>query len=181
MRLLIRLAPGSVQPQLPDEPHYFSEQSVVTIDGHQYLYAYYHGGKYVHSDYDVDAYLASMSPKAIPYVPIKEIAVTGDTVERGKGGIWWLAQNSTFELRGVAALPDSEMIVIIERIIDGEQVIDDIRARAVIADNTITVRGQFSQSGNYIISASRLNKGLESIEAPFRLAFETVEFDAYVA
>lgn len=35
----------------------------------------------------------------------------------------------------------------------------------------------FPQTGNYMLTAERLNAALERVEAPFRIAGETLEFD----
>ena len=115
-----------------------------------------------------------------PFVQLTDVTVTGENVMLGGGGIWWLPKNSTFTLTANAQLPDSEMMVIIERVINGGTVIDDLRVKATIVGGVITVNGRFAMSGNYQITSERLNKGLETIGAPFRLAFGKVEFDAHV-
>lgn len=127
--------------------------------------------------------LAEMSYKPnskYPFVRLTNVTVTGENVMLGGGGIWWLPKNSTFTLTANAQLPDSEMMVIIERVINGGTVIDDLRVKATIVGGVITVNGQFAMSGNYQITSDRLNKGLETIGASFRLAFDKVEFDAHV-
>ena len=73
-----------------------------------------------------------------------------------------------------------EMMIIIECVVNGSDVIDDLRAKASIVDGLITITSKFVQSGNYQITSERLNAGLEAVNAPFRLAFNKVEFDAYV-
>lgn len=130
-----------------------------------------------------DKSLAEMGykPNSIyPFIELENVAVHGETVELGNGGIWWLKQGSPFTLTANAKLPNSDMMVIIERVINGKTVIDDLRVKASIIDGLITMSGVLTQSGNYQITAERLNAGLEIIEAPFRLAFDKVEFDAYV-
>lgn len=115
-----------------------------------------------------------------PFVQLTDVTVTGENVMLGGGSIWWLPKNSTFTLTANAQLPDSEMMVIIERVINGGTVIDDLRVKATIVGGVITVNGEFAMSGNYQITSDRLNKGLETIGASFRLAFDKVEFDAHV-
>jgi hypothetical protein len=97
------------------------------------------------------------------------------------GAIWWLPKDEPFTITANAeGLPDSELMVMVERVINATQPVDDIRFVATIQNGQITMQGKFEQSGNYIITAERLNTGLERIGAPFRLAFETLEFDAYI-
>lgn len=115
-----------------------------------------------------------------PFLQLTDITVTGENVTLGGGGIWWLPKNSLFTLTANAQLPDAEMMIIVERVIDGSTVVDDLRIKATITGGVITVTGQFAMSGNYIITAERLNQGLEIIGAPFRLSFDKVEFDAHV-
>ncbi|MBQ4864475.1 hypothetical protein J8L98_22545 [Pseudoalteromonas sp. MMG013] len=98
------------------------------------------------------------------------------------GNIWWLPKDESFTITANATgLPDGGLMVMVERVINATQPVDDIRFVANIKDGIVTMQGKFEQSGNYIITAKRLNAGLERIEAPFRLAFEPLEFDAYVS
>ncbi|MBE0367636.1 hypothetical protein [Pseudoalteromonas aurantia] len=98
------------------------------------------------------------------------------------GNIWWLPKDEPFTITANATgLPDGGLMVMVERVINATQPVDDIRFVANIKDGIVTMQGKFEQSGNYIITAKRLNAGLERIEAPFRLAFDTLEFDAYIS
>ncbi|MBB1384358.1 hypothetical protein H5119_02130 [Pseudoalteromonas sp. SG45-5] len=110
---------------------------------------------------------------------LTNVSVTGEHVTLGAGGIWWLPINEGFTLTANAQLQDMEMMIIIERVVSNN-VIDDLRAKASIVDGLITINSKFTQSGNYQITSERLNAGLEAVDAPFRLVFDNVEFDAYV-
>lgn len=181
MLVLIKVNSGLIAPQLPDESSQFQNQEIVVIEGKSYLFADYVGMKWIESDHNVDDYLGSVDNQDEPIlIKLTDITVTGEHVSLGNGGIWWIPQNEQFELTANVALPDSSMMIIIERVANGTHVIDDIRVKAQIIDGVVTINGVFSQSGNYQITAERLNAGLEIIEAPFRLAFDKVEFDAYV-
>ncbi|WMN59272.1 hypothetical protein NI389_13790 [Pseudoalteromonas xiamenensis] len=103
-----------------------------------------------------------------------------DTIRVGLGGIVWLPINQPFSIKTTAVgIPDSQLMVMIERVVDGSKAVDDVRVLAEIKDGKVTIDGVFKVSGNYLLRASRLNEGLERIKAPFRLMFDTVEFDAY--
>ena len=181
MKVLIRVAPKFVATDLPDDTRFFVNQKMVFIDGSSYLYADYVGNKNVTSDYDVDSYELTEN-KAPTSIALSDVNVSGDAVVLGNGGIWWVAQNTPYTITAKAkGMPDGEMMIIIERIIQGGTVVQDIRAKASIVSEHITINSLFEASGNYQITAERLNQGLATIGAPFRLAFEKVEFDVYVA
>jgi len=190
MNLLIRINSGLVEPQLPDNTAMFKNQRVVVIADVMYLFANYIGALELASDYSVDDYLALKeaaieAAKPAPALPpqvieLTNVNVTGEHVTLGSGEIWWLPINKQFTLTANAQLEDMEMMIIIERVVNGSDVIDDLRAKASIVDGLITITSNFVQSGNYQITSERLNAGLEAVNAPFRLAFNKVEFDAYV-
>lgn len=115
-----------------------------------------------------------------PTVELTNVQVTGANAELGAGNIWWIPQGEPFTLQGEVNLPDSDMMIIIERVASGNTVIDDLRAKASIVAGVVTINAVFTQSGNYQITAERLNAGLRTIGGGFELAFEKIEFDAYV-
>ena len=183
MKILLKISTGDVATQLPDLISNFKNQSTAIIDNEQYFFADYHGSKQLVSDYNVEDYLTSVEeakPQAPADVRLTNVNVTGEHVVLGSGDIWWLPKNSPFTLTANAQLPNAQMMIIVERVINGGVVVDDLRIKASIENGIITVNGLFAMSGNYQITSDRLNKGLETIGAPFRLAFEKVEFDAHV-
>ncbi|MBQ4844939.1 hypothetical protein [Pseudoalteromonas sp. MMG005] len=114
-------------------------------------------------------------------IQLSNITVTSPNAQL-IGNIWWLPKDEPFTITANAeGLPDGGLMVMVERVINATQPVDDIRFVANIKEGIVTMQGKFEQSGNYIITAKRLNAGLERIEAPFRLAFDTLEFDAYVS
>lgn len=116
----------------------------------------------------------------LPKIDLKNNTVTSPNAKK-IGNIWWLPKDEPFTITANAeGLPDGGLMVMVERVINATQPVDDIRFVANIQNGQITMQGKFEQSGNYIITAERLNAGLERIGAPFRLAFETLEFDAYI-
>ena len=132
----------------------------------------------------VNSKLLGFRPKAqvvsIPEIELTNVQVSSASAELGAGNIWWIPQGEQFTLTANVALPDANMMIIIERLANGSTVIDDIRVKASIASGVVTINAAFSQSGNYQITAERLNAGLDTIGAGFKLAFEKIEFDAYV-
>ena len=115
-----------------------------------------------------------------PTIELTNVQVTSTSAELGSGNIWWLPQNEPFTLTANVALPDANMMIIVERVANGSIVIDDMRVKATIANGVVTINAAFAQSGNYQITAERLNAGLDTIGAGFNLAFDKIEFDAYV-
>ena len=110
-------------------------------------------------------------------VMVSDVAISGAIKQ---GDIWWIPQGQPFKLTGNAQLPDGQMMVMVERVVDADKPIDDVRFIATIQDGQLTLTGVFEKSGNYVISAERLNRGLERIGMPIKLVFDTVEFDAFV-
>ncbi|QLE09579.1 hypothetical protein HYD28_11780 [Pseudoalteromonas shioyasakiensis] len=166
----------------PDDFKLFSDMEKVTYKGKDFWLCHYSGNKRLESpesDEFISNHLGSEND-AKPVIELSSPTITGEGVSLGNGGIWWVKQNTQFTLVASAQLPDSEMMLVVERVINGSTVVDDIRVKASIVNGLITMDAQFEQSGNYQITAQRLNAGLEIIEAPFRLAFDKVEFDAYV-
>ncbi|TMP46403.1 hypothetical protein CWB96_12995 [Pseudoalteromonas citrea] len=179
MQLLIKINSGLIAPQLLDDISTFENQSVVIIENESYLLSNYVGTKTIPSDYDVNKYINSQNTELL------SIALTNTTVTSPSaqliGNIWWLPKDEPFTITANAeGLPDGGLMVMVERVINATQPVDDIRFVANIQNGQITMQGKFEQSGNYIITAERLNAGLERIGAPFRLAFDTLELDAYV-
>lgn len=114
-----------------------------------------------------------------PFVvlPVTNIVITAATLV---GDIWWVEVNTPWTITANISLPDVDMMIVLERIVDGVSAIDDVRFVASVVSGGITINGMFSQSGNYSISAERLNKGLKRIGENFRLTFDAVEFDAHI-
>ncbi|PHI38323.1 hypothetical protein CBQ28_04365 [Pseudoalteromonas sp. GCY] len=126
------------------------------------------------------AFCGDEPPVIIPNIQLSGISVNSANA-RLIGKIWWVPKTEAFTITATAnGLPNGGLMVMVERVLNGYQPIDDIRFVATIENGQVTMQGKFEQSGNYIITAKRLNKGLERIGAPFRLEFETMEFDAYV-
>tara|TARA_Y100000034_G_scaffold122881_1_gene168900 strand:+ start:3102 stop:3650 length:549 start_codon:yes stop_codon:yes gene_type:complete len=115
-------------------------------------------------------------------VPLPVLQVTNVNVSSGMlvGSIHWVPIGAVWVLTANVALPDSQMMIMVERIVDASTPVDDVRFIANISEGILTINGVFEKSGNYVISAERLNRGLSRIGALFRLEFESVEFDAYI-
>lgn len=129
----------------------------------------------------VETVFIEHSANSVDKVNLTNTAVTSPNAQL-IGNIWWLPKDEPFTITANAeGLPDSSLMVMVERVINATQPVDDIRFVANIKDGIVSMQGKFEQSGNYIITAERLNAGLERINAPFRLDFETMEFDAYVS
>tara|TARA_Y100000782_G_C10131025_1_gene242904 strand:+ start:487 stop:1023 length:537 start_codon:yes stop_codon:yes gene_type:complete len=151
----------------------------IRIDNNEQVKAGYKYDSQSEPRFYLDSENEEVAPSIAP-IELTNVNVTGEHVVLGAGNIWWLPINEQFTLTANAQLEDMEMMIIIERVVNGSDVIEDLRAKASIADGLITINTKFVQSGNYQITSERLNAGLEAVDAPFRLSFDKVEFDAYV-
>lgn len=123
-------------------------------------------------------------------VKLTDIILKG-AATRQVGDIHWTKVASEFTLTAKLTsaekgtpLPDdlknSELMVMCERVVDGQMAVDDMRFIASIKNGKVSLQGQFVHSGNYIINDERINRGLARIGASFRLVFDNIEFDAYL-
>lgn len=69
--------------------------------------------------------------------------------------------------------------IIMERVVEGFRVVSDIRLQGTINNGQVTVAVPMgiSETGNYIVTQERQNKGFENINVPIEVEFEKVEFD----
>ncbi|BBN81945.1 hypothetical protein PA25_19300 [Pseudoalteromonas sp. A25] len=115
-----------------------------------------------------------------PVISLQNVNITSPHAHL-VGKIWWVPKLESFTLTANAeGLEDTQIMIMVERVINATQPVDDIRFVAKVENGALSMIGNFEQSGNYFITAERLNAGLERIDAPFRLSFEPMEFDAYV-
>ncbi|TMO87694.1 hypothetical protein [Pseudoalteromonas ruthenica] len=138
--------------------------------------------------FDGTTFFDDTPPQEEPYpyinISLQNISVTSSSGEK-KGNIWWIPVNEPFTIRAEAVefadTVNEEMMIMIERIIGGEKPVEDLRFKAKINQGLIEINVNFNASGNYIITAERLNAGLKEIGEAFRLSFPKLEFDVYVA
>jgi len=116
------------------------------------------------------------SPK--PVVPMTNLVVSSEATLTGN--IYWLTKDITATVTADLLLPDGEYMIIAERVVDATQVIDDTRFVATVADGVLTMVVKFEVTGNYLFSATRMNKGLDRIGSPVHLSFDDVEFDIHI-
>lgn len=141
----------------------------------------------IHDLIDNDAPLKGYELKLVAVIEKPKVALTDVVVIAAgavkQGEIWWIPKSTVFTLTANVALPNSKMMVMIEQVVRDEsgvyQTVNDMRVIADIANQIVTIKGQFEKSGNYRIKAERLNMGLDEINAPFNLTFDLIEFDAY--
>ena len=137
--------------------------------------------------YFVDGAWTFDNPKTpeveLPVIDITNISISNATLG---GNIWSVDTKTVSTLTAKMQIPENQFTAIVEKVVNG-QVVEDLRFRATItptvddpAGNLLTLPLYFEDSGNYLIQAERLNKGLESIGAPFRVSFPTVDIDALV-
>lgn len=120
----------------------------------------------------------------LPVIDITNISISNATLG---GNIWSVDTKAVATLTAKMQIPENQFTAIVEKVVN-DQVTEDLRFRATItalpADpdgNLLTMPLYFETSGNYVIRPERLNKGLESIGAPFRVNFPLVDIDALVA
>jgi len=116
-------------------------------------------------------------PAIKPVIEITNIQIPAAELN---GSIYWIAKDAPVVITADCPLPDGELMVMVERVIDGSNTVDDIRTKAVILAGVMTMSFIFEASGNYIFRKARLNEGLERIGSEFNLSFDNVEFDVFV-
>lgn len=112
-----------------------------------------------------------------PVVPLVSVVVTGAELV---GGIYWAKEGDILTITGDCALPDGDLIVMAEQVVDATNVVSDSRFKAVFLDGKLSIAARFDKSGNYMITQERINRGLDRIESPVNLSFNKIEFDIYV-
>lgn len=118
---------------------------------------------------------------SIPVMPtiidVTGIVITGGTKE---GEIYWVQKGQAVTLNANVSLPDGQLMMMIEKsVAAGTRVVDDTRTIAAITAGTMSATFTLPETGNWFITAERLNAGLKYINAGFELNFESVEFDVY--
>jgi hypothetical protein len=113
-------------------------------------------------------------------IPITNVAL--NTTK--EGNIWVIPTEQKVVLTAITAIPVGTFRAIVELIVGGV-VKEDLRFQANITEgalgvNTLTLPLYFKNSGNYQISAERLNKGLDEIGAPFHVKFDKIDIDVIV-
>ena len=125
-------------------------------------------------------------PEVLPLVSASNVLLkVNGFAKQAVGDIYWLNQSVGFELTADLDIPTelgelaTDMIIMAERVVDGFTPVDDHRFLGNINGGQLTISSQsgFGETGNYLILAARLNRGLERIGAPFRVAFDPIEFD----
>lgn len=117
-------------------------------------------------------------PPNKPILPLTSISIASPA--NLVGAIYWLQKDTLATISGDVALPDGFYMIMAERVINGSTVVDDVRFKATVTAGVISMPVSFPVAGNYIISAKRLNEGLNRIGAAVNLSFGSVEFDIYV-
>lgn len=115
---------------------------------------------------------------SLPVFPVTNVQTTADTM-RLVDGSHWVEVKKTITITAAVALPNSEIMLMIEKIVSGNQPVDDIRRTVLIQDGQLQLQFTPKVSGNYLISAARLNAGLAQKGKEYRLAFDDVEFEVY--
>lgn len=101
-----------------------------------------------------------------------------------ENGIWQLDTEQVAVLTATTQVPPGSFTAIVEKIVRG-QPDGDLRFKATIVagenGNTLSLPLYFKDTGNYQISAERLNLGLDQINQPFHVTFDKVDIDVVVA
>ena len=121
----------------------------------------------------------------LPIITLSNVDVTSSQTITDYHGIIMLKQAQDFVLTADLSDPDSALTqpsalnAIFEKVVKQTQVVGDERFIANIENDVITITAPngFEQTGNYMLTAERLNEGLTYLNLPFRVAFDTVEFD----
>ncbi len=112
----------------------------------------------------------------VAVLPLTNVVISVSLI----GAIYWVQENDVVTITGDISLPDGEYIVMAERMVDATKAVDDVRFKAIVANGAMTINAKFAQAGNYLISAERVNRGLDRIGTGVHLSFDSIEFDVYV-
>ena len=113
------------------------------------------------------------------------LPINAISIDKPKNGsIWKIGTKQVATLTANTLIPAGQFTAIVERIVRGV-VVEDLRFDAQIVQgegvNQLVLPLYFESSGNYQISAERLNQGLDEVELPFHVNFEKVDIDVVVA
>lgn len=162
----------------PDSTDKLTLHEKVEYQGSQYYLATYTGDLSLQA-VSYDDYLAYQSNLENLIIPVTNIQITGPKT-RLVGNIYWTELNSEITLTAACDMPDGELMAMIEKVVNADQVVDDKRSILTIQNNVATMTRVFKDEGNYLMTESRLNEGLERIHAPFRVSLERdIEIDVY--
>lgn len=116
-----------------------------------------------------------------PLFQILNISVSGH--KRVRDGIYDLPENALVTITGEIQMEDTvdPMVIMIEKLKDGVTPVDDsLRFEATINSSVFTLPIKLP-TGNFLLSAERLNKGLDNLNKGFHVAFDSIEFDSIVS
>lgn len=116
-----------------------------------------------------------------PVVEILNISVSGH--KRVRDGIYDVSENSLITITGNVQMEDADepMVIMIEKLKNGVTPVDDgLRFEATINSSVFTLPIKLP-TGNFLLSAERLNKGLDNLNKGFHVAFDSIEFDSIVS
>lgn len=184
MLIILKKKANSNQWNYPTTPKLFTNQFMNPNDDTE-LIAFNDSGKTLAeltalAGYQIVEYTGINLNKADvvkPVLPLTNINITNAVLN---GAIYWIAENSPMVITGDVSLPDGSYMVMAERVIDGSQVVDDARFKAIVSNGKMTINAIFKTTGNYLFSADRLNRGLDRIGANVHLGFDDIEFDVYL-
>lgn len=114
----------------------------------------------------------------LPVIPVTNISVTGVTLQL-IGSMYWIEKGNKITVTADVALPNGEMMAIIEQVVRSTMPVDEIRRPVTIASGRLTLEFTPSATRVHTITAERLNAGLAEVGAQFRLSFPSLEFDVY--
>ena len=96
----------------------------ILIDNNEQVKAGYKYDSQSEPRFYLDSENEEVAPSIAP-IELTNVNVTGEHVVLGAGNIWWLPINEQFTLTANAQLEDMEMMIIIERVVNGSDVIED--------------------------------------------------------
>lgn len=114
----------------------------------------------------------------LPEINVSNIEVLFDIGQK-VGNIYWIPTNTLITITANIPLPDNVFMTIFEQVVDVNVPTNDIRRPATVENGIMTLQVKFKNSGNFILSSERLNKGLKVINAGFKLSPFRLEFDIY--
>lgn len=115
----------------------------------------------------------------LPVYDVTNIQAAATTLRTVGPAKFWLEVGNSVQIGADVALPNGEIMVMVERMVRGSTAVSDIRRPVVINNGRLTLTFTPRETGLFVLDAARLNAGLIADGHDFQVAFPTHEFDVY--
>lgn len=152
----------------------------VLVDGEWVEQQPVHGQKYRKTNKGGSTIISYWDEEVIkPKISVSDIVISSPSSQL-VGNIWWVPKGEVLTITAGVPLPDGDLMVMVEKVLNGNEPKDDFRTIASITNGVMNMTFTFEESGNFKFRKDRINLGLDNIGSEFHLDFEDVEFDVYI-